>query len=579
MIRHIVFGVTAMVSCLSLLPAGLPAGEAPAAANRMLGRRFVLNVDCNDYDYFATPGRVQAWMRENFRGMVAGGADVLIADVALPDVVETTNTPTGEVIGARFPEAQRKGSKRNQAIAELSTQSTDVLRLACDEGHRGGALVLAGMRMSDAHHGAAWQPASDNELFASFIMAHPEWCNTWQDGSKDATLNYAVPEVRAHRLAILRELALNYDVDGLELDWMRWCRHFPAGKQREHLAEMTEFVTAVRQMLDEVAHIKGVERMILGHRVAPTMEENLNFGCDLPTWMKNGCADFVSPMDFLFADPNIRTEEFVQPATGTGCLVYPTIQAKYSMGRMYDDNNLYEGKDNHRAVTVTSLDMVRALACNAFAWGAYGGSSFNIYLWTPATTRFHSRTIAIASDPALAGAGPRHYLYLPVWKRPGNSSPTCRENAQSLSFGPDSVGRRQPFVFRMADGRRGEKLKGTLSFRIYDATANDRFAIDLNGQPLAPRSITAAYQPNGEVFDEGRGEDFLPVPTTPPFDHSVPFTWPAGMRYEVSLAKCPPFKGDNELGITLLARDPASDKTPVMEALEVRVLSPVKRVK
>jgi uncharacterized lipoprotein YddW (UPF0748 family) len=59
-------------------------------------------------------------------------------------------------------------------------------------------------------------------------MDHPEWCNTWPDGSLDATLNYAIPEVQAHRLQILREMATNYDIDGLELNWMRCCRHFPA---------------------------------------------------------------------------------------------------------------------------------------------------------------------------------------------------------------------------------------------------------------------------------------------------------------------------------------------------------------
>ncbi len=564
---YLLIGVIAMAIMSSCVAAEVP-------ANRMLGRQFVLNVDCNDYDYFATPGKAQEWIRWNFRTMVKGGADVLIADVALPDVVETINTPTGEIIGARLP-----SSRRYNTVKELSAQYTDVLRLACDEGHRGGTLVLAGMRMSDAHHGAAWQATSDSELFGKFTLDHPEWCNTWEDGSKDATLNYAVPEVQAHRLAILREMALNYDIDGIELDWMRWCRHFPAGRQRQYLDDMTKFVEEARKMLDDVAKIKGVDRMILGHRTAPTMEENLNMGCDVPTWMKLGYADFVSPMDFLFADPNIKVDEYVNAAKGTDCLVYPTIQAKYSMGRMYDDNNLYEGKDNHRAVTVTSLDMVRALAYNSFAWGAYGGSSFNIYLWTPETTKFHSQTIAIASDPKLATAGPRHYMFLPVWKRPGNSSPTGRENAQSLTFGPDTVGKRQPFVFRMADGRKGEKLKGTMSFRFYDGTRADEFSIDLNGKPIPASLIKTEFQPNGEPFDEGTGDDHLPVLKTPPFDHSTPFIWPANVRYHIDLSKCPPFKGDNELGITLIKKDPTSDKTPVMEALEIRVTAPVTKVK
>jgi len=50
---------------------------------------------------------------------------------------------------------------------------------------------------------------------------------------------------------------------------------------------------------------------------------------------------------------------------------------------MYDDNNLYEGKDNHRALSMRSLSQFRAAACNWYAWGARGGSCFNMYLWQP----------------------------------------------------------------------------------------------------------------------------------------------------------------------------------------------------
>ena len=38
-------------------------------------------------------------------------------------------------------------------------------------------------------------------------------------------------------------------------------------------------------------------------------------------------------------------------------------------------------------------------------------------------------------------------------------------------------------------------------------------------------------------------------------------------------------KGDNELGITMVKKDPASDKNPVMEALEIRVTGPITRVR
>ena len=40
-------------------------------------------------------------------------------------------------------------------------------------------------------------------------------------------MDYSYPEVRAHRLAIMRELAEQDEIDGLDLDFCRWAKHFP----------------------------------------------------------------------------------------------------------------------------------------------------------------------------------------------------------------------------------------------------------------------------------------------------------------------------------------------------------------
>ena len=497
-------------------------------------------------------------------------ARVFVADIATPDVVQTKDTPTGELWGARFgveqedvivgqgssggPHVRRRWYK---TIAELSAQGTDVLHQACEEGRKANVIVLAGLRMSDAHQGRSWQPTSDAPNMSLFMMAHPEWCNTWKDGTKDATLNYAVPEVQAHRLQIMRELTSNYDIDGLELDWMRWCRHFPEGTQREHLKDLTKFVADVRKMLDEVSQTKGVAGMILGHRVPVTMDECLGIGCDVPTWIKSGYADYVAPMDFLMNDLNLRTDEFVTAAEGTECLVYPGFGGtRYSLGQWY-----LPRKNERRRTMLRTYDQFRATAANWYAWGADGGSCFNFYLWSPGQQEYHSRAIEILSDPVKAFDGPRHYVYMPVWKDHDNGcGPTGRYNAQSLTFTTESVGKRQAFSFRMADGRNGEKVTGTMRVRIYDAGPEDQFTFDLNGKEIPAGIFAVTHLPNGET---GVPSDALPGDGT--------FDWPANTRFEISLGDCPAFKGDNELGITLKKRASSGAKDPVMEALEVFV--------
>jgi len=96
------------------------------------------------------PRLVQAVIR-GWRGCSCGR-------YCLPDVVETKDTPTGEINGARFaadrpsddgpvyddhPERSR-WTKWYRTIMELAEQGTDVLHLACEEGRRAVASPSAG---------------------------------------------------------------------------------------------------------------------------------------------------------------------------------------------------------------------------------------------------------------------------------------------------------------------------------------------------------------------------------------------------------------------------------------------------
>jgi hypothetical protein len=63
-------------------------------------------------------------------------------------------------------------------------------------------------------------------------------------------------------------------------------------------------------------------------------------------------------------------------------------------------------------------------------------------------------------------------------------SPLGSFKAPTLYFNEGMRGIRQVFPFRMADGRNGEKLKGTFQFRILHCNGDDTFRIDINGQEV-----------------------------------------------------------------------------------------------
>jgi hypothetical protein len=86
----------------------------------------------------------------------------------------------------------------------------DPLRIAVDEKRRWGLRLLGWMRANNY----------SGNVVSRFFVEHPEWHERREDGSPAPQLCFAVPEVRAHKTAILRE-AVAYGLDGLMIDTLR----------------------------------------------------------------------------------------------------------------------------------------------------------------------------------------------------------------------------------------------------------------------------------------------------------------------------------------------------------------------
>ena len=125
------------------------------------------------------------------------------------------------------------------------------------------------------------------------------------------------------------------------------------------------------------------------------------------------------------------------------------------------------------------------------------------------------------------------------------SSALGHKNSPTLLFAEDRIGQRLAFPFRVADGRRGERLSGRFRFWFYHVNDTDRVAVDINGVAVDTKHIHRI--PAGKL----RGGI-------------------KGTRFEIDLAHCPPFRGDNVLGL-VLANHEKRPHVPMMEELEVHV--------
>ena len=550
--------------------------------------KLIFNED-GDWNCCLEPGRAVAQVSENLNWTLENvPIDIYEFHAATPDVCYYQSR-VGDVLGRRLLAEVRAhveqhpyrppGPKPPQlhmhlalGIEHLRAEGTDPLDARAAFLHARGVKFVAEMRMSDTHH-RSLDPA--DPLVSQFAMDHPDYVIRRSDGLTPVALDYAIEAVRSHRLAILREIAEERDVDGLSLNFMRWAKHFERDVARERAPIMTQFVGAVRRTLDDAARRRGTGRLLLGARVLSTMDECLATGLDVAAWMRRGDVDYVVVSEHNASWPALRVEQFAEAAEGTGCAVLGMMGDM--IGGTWDGKPEPDepasarapGRSGYQSLLNTP-ETARAISANLHAWGAGGIGLWNIpnnlnifghggWGQHPEQRERMIAWIRAATDLDAIRREPRRYHYLPLYKRhhagvirnylhrENGRSPHGAWKGPTLYFHEGLRGCRQVFPFRLADGRDGQPVKGSLRLRIIHADEQDTFELDINGRAL-----------DAERLERTVHRD----------DPDMTWTW-----VTLDLAHCPPLRGDNDLGITWTSDHDHGLNVPYMEELVVQVRS------
>ena len=356
--------------------------------------------------------------RQLVRDMLSYGMTTLAQNVGLPDpVIYRSRIATGfdkhlvDVVlktreltdQAADIESIRESTQRQaDAMRRLLQQDTDPFTITIEECRKRGVPIVASYRMnSEDFYGNSY-------LLSDFEREHPEWrvryahySEEWQawkaynDAHGEPTdefagcLDPAVPEVHEHRMAIFREVAEDYDIDGIEFDWRRMT-HMISDPWSNHPI-LTRMVRETRAMLDEVAAKKGRDRLLLGVRVCPSLdtpqkEADYQFsdspygdlscsevGLDVRTWIAEELVDYVCPSLSWPRLPGLpRTSEFVELAKGKNIGIYPTVFPLPTWG----ENSVDPTHDSLDARRRHKDEIVRA-ALQCYEDGADGISTYN----------------------------------------------------------------------------------------------------------------------------------------------------------------------------------------------------------
>lgn len=277
-------------------------------------RRLVASIDGFSFIYSRRPTsrmallqEVEAYRHSDFGTLMLqmGGADM----VNYPSKV-------GQMIGQDIDDFPRVGDRRYaEAIGELARKGINPTQTLIEGAHDVGMAVHMCIRPG------AWvhtEPMAD--FFTSrFYVEHPEWRCVDRDGNDVARMSLAVPEVRAHLVAVLRE-AVRFGADGANVIFVRgvpyvlfekpFCDLFRGrhGSDPKELSDddpriqalrselLTALMREIRRMLDEEGARRGGSRLALSAFVLGNEADNVRFGIDVRRWAREGLLDLVCPM-------------------------------------------------------------------------------------------------------------------------------------------------------------------------------------------------------------------------------------------------------------------------------------------
>jgi hypothetical protein len=442
----------------------LPSTAAAREAARNRPRRLLFNNDGGETRVPTTPlPKPKDFLPLRIAPLAGTQVDTLVFD--------TSSGTFGRVAhrtAVAEPFLVREGRYQHNILPDLLPLGTDSLRVVTEHARRTGQEVFWTCRMNDTHD------ASNALLFPKLKEQHPEYLL----GAKDkppkrgmwTAVDYGRPEIRTLARRMIAEVAANYDLDGVVLDFWRHPVFFaktaaelPVGD--EERAAMTTLMHDIRRDLDAAGRRRG-KALLLSIKVPDSASYCREIGLDLERWLADGIVDCLVPGGYFQLN---HWTESVALAKRHGVKIYACLPES----RVRDERGKAE-----RA----STEALRARALAAWAAGVDGIEMFNHF--NPASPLWRE-----LGDPALLRTLPKIYFasvqgastsrgYYPAQRH--TAVPTLTPDA------PDALpaGGSRMYQLHVGDNLAGnDKLRARLVLRVADR-AGEAPGVQWNERPV-----------------------------------------------------------------------------------------------
>lgn len=234
-----------------------------------------------------------------------------------------------------------------QGVRNLQAEGTDVIKASLERAKMHGMEAFISFRMNDLHF--ADTASGNRATFPDFWFEHPEYWthDTTQGWHSGQAFDFSYPEVRQHKLNIIKEQLERYDmIDGYELDFMRFIVLFKTGEGREKAPLITEMVRKIKHTIDSLSAVRG-HKILLAVRVPVTVEGALDKGLDVKQWADEGLIDFVTIGVHWRGDTGIPVAKFRKEFGHNEIPLYASIDDGGYLPREFYSDGMYRGMASH----------------------------------------------------------------------------------------------------------------------------------------------------------------------------------------------------------------------------------------
>lgn len=268
----------------------------------------------------------------------------------------------------------------------LEEQGCDYPKRMIDRARHNQVKAWISLRMNDGHN----QHLKDHPAHSTFWKSHPQWHLKYG-------LDYEQPEVRQHYMRLVREVCARYDMDGLELDFLRFWLYFRPGREHAGIPLISDFVAEARKLTQQAAERLG-HPVELAVRVPTRPWVARRHGLDAEAWGKAGWVDLIVATPWF---PSIDGDAPLE--TWKGLLLGTNVEVALSL-----DTGINSGASGRQPMTHEEM---RGVLLSSLHRGADAVYFFNMFAspYQSWPREDHDQLLRDAGSYTALQSGPRRH--------------------------------------------------------------------------------------------------------------------------------------------------------------------------